>query len=113
VGPAIAGLLATRQPTLLIDAGTFVVSAFAMRLVRRHRAPTVRSETGRDIDGLRYLVHEPTLRVASRSRASCYHTAPLTAALFFLSVTGASSDVVGLLLALQRGVPGGCAGGAG
>jgi len=70
VGPAIAVLLVATigpGPTLLIDAGTLVAAAFAMRLVRgRLRVDRSGSEThlGRDImDGLRSLVHQPTLRV--------------------------------------------------
>lgn len=110
VGPAIAGLLVATigpGPTLLIDAGTFVVSALAMRMVRRRlRAERTSTEMHlrRDIaDGLRYLVHEPTLRVVvAFAGLVSVTTAPLTAAaIFFLTIDrGASSDVVGLMLAL-------------
>ena len=109
IGPAIAGLLVATigpGPTLLIDATTFVVSATTMRFVqRRLRADRSGTEThlGRDIaEGLRYLVHEPTLRVAvGFAGLVSVTTAPLTAAaIFFLTIDrGASSDVVGLILA--------------
>ena len=110
VGPAIAGILVTTIGpgwTLLIDAGTFAFSAFAMSQVRRQLRADRRGQEPhlvRDIrEGLRYLVHQPTLRVAvGFAGAVSIITAPLaTAAIFFLAVDrGASSEVVGLMLAL-------------
>ncbi len=110
VGPALAGLLVATigpGPTLLIDAATFVASALAMRLVRRElRAQRTGSGTHlvRDIaEGMRYLIRERTLRVAvGFAGLVSVTTAPLTAAaIFFLTVDrAASSDVVGLMLAL-------------
>lgn len=110
LGPALAGILVTTigpGPTLLIDAGTFAFSAFAMTQVHR----TLRADRAgqqprllRDIgEGLRYLVHERTLRVAvGFAGLVSVTTAPLaTAAIFYLSVDrGASSETVGLMLAL-------------
>jgi predicted MFS family arabinose efflux permease len=110
LGPALAGILVTTigpGPTLLIDAATFAVSAFAMTQVHR----TLRADRSgqqprllRDIgEGLRYLVHERTLRVAvGFAGLVSVTTAPLaTAAIFYLSVDrGASSETVGLMLAL-------------
>lgn len=110
VGPAIAGLLVSTigpGPTLLIDAGTFAFSAAAMSLVhRRLRADRSGAEPHllRDImEGLRYLVHEPTLRVAvGFAGIASVITGPLSmAAIFFLAVDrGASSEIVGLMLAM-------------
>lgn len=110
VGPALAGILVSTigpGPTLLIDAGTFVFSAVAMTFVHRTLRADRKGEQPhlvRDIgDGLRYLVHQPTLRVAvGFAGLVSVTTAPLTAAaIFFLTVDrGAPSEAVGLMLAL-------------
>jgi predicted MFS family arabinose efflux permease len=110
LGPALAGVLVTTigpGPTLLIDAGTFVFSAVAMSAVHRKLRADRKGEQPRllrDIgDGLRYLVHQPTLRVAvGFAGLVSVTTAPLsTVAIFYLTVDrGASSEVVGLMLAL-------------
>ena len=70
IGPAIAGLLVTvlgPGPTLALDACSFLVSAFAMLLIRR---PLRARRTGQeqhllaDIrEGVGYLVRQPVLRV--------------------------------------------------
>jgi predicted MFS family arabinose efflux permease len=109
LGPAIAGLLVAAigpGPTLVIDAATFVGSAFAMLLVRRplqaERARTGTRFLAEIAEGLRYLAREPTLRVAvSFWTLVNVSLAPLVAAvIFFLTVErGAPPDVVGLTIA--------------
>ncbi len=110
LGPAIAGVLVTTIGpgwTLLIDAATFGVSAVAMSAVRRNLRADRRGEDPhllRDIgDGLRYLVRQPTLRVAvGFAGAVSVTTAPLTAAaIYFLTVDRqAGSEAVGVMLAM-------------
>lgn len=110
LGPALAGILVTTigpGPTLLIDAGTFLFSAVAMSAVHRKLRADRKGEQPRllrDIgEGMRYLVHQPTLRVAvGFAGLVSVTTAPLsTVAIFYLTVDrGASSEVVGLMLAV-------------
>jgi MFS family permease len=110
IGPAIAGLLVTiigAPATLLLDAVSFAISAAAMTLVhRRLRAERTGTQPhlGRDVlEGMRYLVRQPTLRVmVGFAGLISIATAPLTnVVIFYLAVDrSAGSDVVGIVLAL-------------
>jgi predicted MFS family arabinose efflux permease len=109
LGPAIAGILVATigaGPTLVIDAATFVGSALAMLLVRRplqaDRGPTDTHFLAEILEGLRYLAHEPTLRVAVSFWTLVNVTlAPLVAGvIFFMTIErGAPAGVVGLTIA--------------
>ena len=107
IGPAIAGLLAaTIGPgaTIAIDALTFLVSAFAILLVRRPLRAERLEETHllADIrEGIRFVAHEPTLRaVLALWTTTSIITAGLTTALiFYLTVDRElGAGVVGLVL---------------
>ena len=107
IGPAIAGLLAaTIGPgaTIAIDALTFLVSAFAILLVRRPLRAERLEETHllADIrEGIRFVAHEPTLRaVLALWTTTSIITAGLTTALiFYLTVDrGLGAGIVGLVL---------------
>jgi MFS transporter, ENTS family, enterobactin (siderophore) exporter len=107
VGPAIAGVLAATigpGPTIALDAITFVVSSFAILLVRRPLRAERHEESHilADIrEGIRFVAHEPTLRaVLALWTTTSIITAGLTTALiFYLTVDrGLGAGIVGLVL---------------
>jgi MFS transporter, ENTS family, enterobactin (siderophore) exporter len=108
VGPALAGLLASvigPGATIAIDAVTFLVSAFALLLVRRPLKPerrAVQTHLVADVrEGIRYVVRQPTLRaVIALWTTTSVITAGLTSVLiFYLTIDrGDGSQAVGIVL---------------
>jgi MFS family permease len=107
-GPAIAGVLAGLigpGPTLALDAASFVVSAGSMALIRRPLRAERRDISTRMLDdiaeGLRYLLHEPVLRisVAFWTVVSIALAPIVPVVIFFLTIDRhEQSGVVGLVL---------------
>ena len=107
VGPAIAGLLSATigpGPTIALDALTFVISAIAILFVRRPLRADRPEQTHllADIrEGIRFVVHEPTLRaVLALWTTTSVITAGLTTALiFYLTIDrDLGAGIVGLVL---------------
>jgi MFS family permease len=110
VGPAIAGVLVGvigAGPTLAIDAGSFLGSALALRYVRRPMKAVRDPAAGdphlvRDIvEGIRYIVGQPTLRAVIMFWGSVsVAMAPLVpAVIFYLRADlGRDESVVGLIV---------------
>jgi len=107
-GPSIAGVLVGLigpGQTLAVDAISFLVSAGSLTLVRRPmQQQRVQSgnHIGADIaGGLRYIVHQPTLRtvILYWSLISVVTASVVNAVIFTLKVEqGLSSGVLGLIL---------------
>jgi MFS family permease len=108
IGPAVAGILIGiigPGPTLAVDAVSFFVSGLTLMIVRR----PLREAGGRTdqhllveiAEGLRYIAHEPTLRMVITFWGTVsVLTAPLIpAVIFFLSVDRhQSTEIVGVVL---------------
>jgi len=107
VGPLLAGVLVIRVPLpvlMLIDAFSFLVSAFALALIRisfntvEKRAPTsIRADV---VEGLRYVLGHPVLRNISMMMAlvNFVGTTTYTQLILFAKVRLEASDVQASLL---------------
>ncbi|MEA2623623.1 MAG: hypothetical protein QOH61_2533 [Chloroflexota bacterium] len=108
VGPSIAGILVGiigPRETLAVDAVSFLISAASLTLVRR---PLQKGRTGPPThlvaeiaEGLRYIVHQPTLRtvILYWSLVSVISASLVNAVIFMLRVEqGLSAGVLGLVL---------------
>ena len=94
VGPGVGGLLvqAFRAPyALIVDAASYVVSAFALVSIRQRepqRARTVHRSLRREIaEGMRYVAGDPMLRVLT--------IAPALGNFFFIGLRGDRRPVPG------------------
>lgn len=107
IGPLLAGMLIAVMPLedlLLVDAGSFLVSALALRLVRRPfnvehepRTSSVRADVA---EGLRYVLSHPVLRNISLMMALVNFVGSTTGTqlvLFAQRQLGASEAQVGYL----------------
>jgi len=103
-GPSVGGLLvqALSAPgTLIADAASYLVSAFAMSSISPKEPPTEEAERGHVKAGMRYLWRSPVIRASLLATATINFFNFVFWALFILYVTrtlGVRPGVLGLVL---------------
>jgi MFS family permease len=108
IGPSIAGILVGiigPGPTLAIDAASFFVSGLTLMIVRRPLSAvggrTDQHLFGEIAEGVRYIAHEPTLRIviAFWGTVSVLMAPLIPVVIFFLSVDHhQSTEIMGVVL---------------